>query len=958
MADFKDGQLAPQGGEYYAWVKVSDAAGNERMQAGQIIVPLTSIVEGLLLPSGNQIDELVSGTEASGTIEEQTVLQQPVSDIAPPSALSATNAPPPISFGGGINGAAQPSNALAGMTSFNAGGQSNSPISSSNPSNILWGATAAAAIGAFAAEAARKKELRRAANAKINQARKLKQQAYALSQQLKKQKDAIDQALRNQAAYARVLGRKEVDIEKELRSSLTKAQAERDALERTKQKAYDIYRKQEVAAQKKITHQKAEWWENTKTFFGDKVISPFNSYIYQPYIKPATEKISESVKDGASWINEKVYKPFIKPVLDYEVKRATNSFEWVNENVFQPHVKPFIENTLEAATNAAAWVNDKLIEPYLTPLMEKAVNKISEGIAWANENLYQPRLQPLVNSFIGNVYQPHISPLVDKGAGQLAEKSSWINRNIYKPFIQPVVADIDQYIYQPYFKPVYDKVTDWWGKTWDEYGEWVHGALDTVGFIPGLGDIADGINGLIYLGEGRYLEASISALSIIPLIGDLSKGGKWGLKLGKEIVEEGVEKVIKEGAEEVIEVISEKVVREVEGEIVEKVTKESVEKATQAVVRETAEGLVEKTLKVSAEELTEKTVRELSEEALEKTTKIVSENVAKSPASMISSIIEKNATSKLTEEIAQNAAKKVTEETVQQAIDNAAGEVIAMVRKFGAPAVEILDTVDLKAANKLFKNLDDDVIEYVIEQGPEAVDALSKWSKEELLEHGPELALRATKDAEALTATSKLVELLKTMDPRRADLLLNVMSSQGEKGFVNTIKTQFGKILVGNDNFDVAKDLIDTIAENSIQYADGGQLVLGKWVDYGNGFTLMSRNTGSMHYNPHPEIWNTLGELGKNRDAAAWLVNKQAVQTGIAKGLPIEFTLEGVPLKEIETEKRAVELIFSGATDSEIMADLEVEKIAIRWQELRELKNAGYEFAIDEINNSFVLNLR
>ena len=36
---------------------------------------------------------------------------------------------------------------------------------------------------------------------------------------------------------------------------------------------------------------------------------------------------------------------------------------------------------------------------------------------------------------------------------------------------------------------------------WDEYGEWVHGALDAVGFIPGLGEIADGINGLIYLGS-------------------------------------------------------------------------------------------------------------------------------------------------------------------------------------------------------------------------------------------------------------------------------------------------------------------------------------------------------------------------------------------------------------------------------------------------------------------------
>ncbi|MGB7876762.1 MAG: Ig-like domain repeat protein, partial [Anaerolineales bacterium] len=265
---FKDGQLAPPGGEYYAWVKVRDAAGNESMQAGQIIVPVASIVEELLLSSEDQTDGLVSGTESSGTIEEQSVPQPPVSSNAPSSASTTTNSPPPISFGGDNNGAAQPSGAQAGRTSFNAGGLSNLPVSSSNPSSVLWGATATAALGAFVAEAARKKEAqeaaRRAANRAVNQARKLKNQAYVFSQQLKKQQEAINQALQNKVAYARVLGRKEVGIEKELRSNLTRAQAEQEAFERTKQKAYDIYRAQEVASHKKIAPPKEaekKWWE-------------------------------------------------------------------------------------------------------------------------------------------------------------------------------------------------------------------------------------------------------------------------------------------------------------------------------------------------------------------------------------------------------------------------------------------------------------------------------------------------------------------------------------------------------------------------------------------------------------------------------------------------------------------------------------------------------------------------
>jgi hypothetical protein len=82
---------------------------------------------------------------------------------------------------------------------------------------------------------------------------------------------------------------------------------------------------------------------------------------------------------------------------------------------------------------------------------------------------------------------------------------------------------------------------------------------------------------------------------------------------------------------------------------------------------------------------------------------------------------------------------------------------------------------------------------------------------------------------------------------------------------------------------------------------------LGKWVDFGNGFTKISRNTGSVHYNPHPEMWNLYEPLGKNRDAAAWLVNKQVVETGIVKGLPVEFTLEGIPIDDIHKEKSVVE---------------------------------------------------
>ena len=55
--------------------------------------------------------------------------------------------------------------------------------------------------------------------------------------------------------------------------------------------------------------------------------------------------------------------------------------------------------------------------------------------------------------------------------------------------------------------------------------EEVHLALDVVGTVDPTG-VADGVNGVIYLGEGNYVDAGLSALAILPL-GDLAKGGRY-----------------------------------------------------------------------------------------------------------------------------------------------------------------------------------------------------------------------------------------------------------------------------------------------------------------------------------------------------------------------------------------------------------------------------------------------
>ncbi|HKG08707.1 MAG TPA: DUF6443 domain-containing protein [Pedobacter sp.] len=56
--------------------------------------------------------------------------------------------------------------------------------------------------------------------------------------------------------------------------------------------------------------------------------------------------------------------------------------------------------------------------------------------------------------------------------------------------------------------------------------------LDAIGVADPTG-IADGVNAVIHLSRGNYGDAAISAIAIIPYVGDLAKGAKYGTKFYK-----------------------------------------------------------------------------------------------------------------------------------------------------------------------------------------------------------------------------------------------------------------------------------------------------------------------------------------------------------------------------------------------------------------------------------------
>ena len=56
----------------------------------------------------------------------------------------------------------------------------------------------------------------------------------------------------------------------------------------------------------------------------------------------------------------------------------------------------------------------------------------------------------------------------------------------------------------------------------------VQASLDVAGLVPGVGEIADGVNALISLGRGDVAGATFSATSMLPIVGDaIGRAGRW-----------------------------------------------------------------------------------------------------------------------------------------------------------------------------------------------------------------------------------------------------------------------------------------------------------------------------------------------------------------------------------------------------------------------------------------------
>ena len=120
------------------------------------------------------------------------------------------------------------------------------------------------------------------------------------------------------------------------------------------------------------------------------------------------------------------------------------------------------------------------------------------------------------------------------------------------------------------------------------------------------------------------------------------------------------------------------------------------------------------------------------------------------------------------------------------------------------------------------------------------------------------------------------------------------------------------------------------------------------WKGLDDGYIGYARQLGAVYYSSHPGVWERLGALGKEQQSQmAWEINQAALRPYIERGVPFEYALKGIDPKKLDNEKAAIEAIWNGASDAEIMVTLEEKYVPTRIKELRELYQAKYKLIED-----------
>jgi hypothetical protein len=214
---------------------------------------------------------------------------------------------------------------------------------------------------------------------------------------------------------------------------------------------------------------------------------------------------------------------------------------------------------------------------------------------------------------------------------------------------------------------------------------------------------------------------------------------------------------------------------------------------------------------------------------------------------------------------------------------------------------------------RFIENLDADNINTISNLSEGAIEAIGKWSANELQEFGSEIIQRSEKDAEAIALTNQLLQL---------DLLERNPQDLAE-----------------------AEALITKIGELSVN-GTGNRFVLGNWIDYAKGFIDDARTNGGLFYSTNPEVYNLIFSQYNKLDEPLkekilWEINEAAIEEGIQKGLGFDFSFTSASQTVYQLESDCVKSLLEGDISS-VMNVLNKDYLPARYKELQILINEGY----------------
>ena len=200
------------------------------------------------------------------------------------------------------------------------------------------------------------------------------------------------------------------------------------------------------------------------------------------------------------------------------------------------NVTSFLQSII--TNNTKDYFPNELNLTEMTPEREESINTLIDYVV---QNNFSPESKEFVNGLM---------TLANSETNQTdASNLVIISLLSTKPLDANFLSAIDPYIdldlsNQEYHDPIIVGMTvkyhvlkslhPGWSKSklfWEISKEYLHMGLDMFGLVPGPGEIADLVNGVIYTLEGDHLNAGLSYSSTIPIYGWVSMGTKYGLKV-------------------------------------------------------------------------------------------------------------------------------------------------------------------------------------------------------------------------------------------------------------------------------------------------------------------------------------------------------------------------------------------------------------------------------------------